>query len=104
MNTNLAWKIAGVGPQTRLVAEEAARRAGMRLEERLDEAVEQAAAEASAGAGDGDGEDDWSDAVEQRVERLDLVLERDVGHGQVVNDLGDERADIDQPPKRCKRV
>ena len=39
MNTNLAWNVAGVGPQTRLVAEEAARRVGMRLEEWLDEAV-----------------------------------------------------------------
>src|SRR5260370_670346 len=43
MNTNPAWSIAGVGHQTRHVAEEAARRAGMRLAEWLEQAIEQAA-------------------------------------------------------------
>ncbi len=64
--------MAGVGRQTRLVAEEAARRAGMRLEEWLDQAVEQAL-ETSARAQERAGGDDWPD-IERR---LDGISRRD---------------------------
>src|SRR5260370_5160541 len=70
MSTNLAWNIAGVGPQTRHVAEEAARRAGMRLEDWLDEAIAEQAAELGPRSEEHDGEYDWPDAIERRLERI----------------------------------
>ncbi len=74
MDTSQARNMAGVGRQTRLVAEEAARRAGMRLEEWLDHAVEQAL-ETSARAQVRDGGDDWPDAER----RLDGISRRERG-------------------------
>src|SRR5260370_32162394 len=69
MNTNPAWSNAGVGQQTRHVAEEAARRAGMRVEEWLDEAIEQAAG-SGARSEERYGEDAWADAVDRRLDRI----------------------------------
>jgi localization factor PodJL len=69
MNKAAAWSVRGVGRETREIAEEAARRAGMSLGDWLDEVVAEQAAEQGVSA------DDWNeneklDAIGERLSRL----------------------------------
>jgi localization factor PodJL len=69
MNRAAAWSVRGVGRETREIAEEAARRAGMSLGDWLDEVVAEQAAEQGVSAEDWD-EDGKLDAIGERLSRL----------------------------------
>jgi localization factor PodJL len=69
MNGATAWNVRGLARETRLFAEEAARRAGMSLGDWLDEAVADKAAEQGVEPGDLE-PDDRLDAIGERISRL----------------------------------
>jgi localization factor PodJL len=69
MNKAAAWSVRGVGRETREIAEEAARRAGMSLGDWLDEVVAEQAAEQGVSADDWD-ENEKLDAIGDRLSRL----------------------------------
>ena len=69
MNRAAAWSVRGVGRETRDIAEEAARRAGMSLGDWLDEVVAEQAADQGVSVNDLD-EDDKLDAIGDRLSRL----------------------------------
>src|SRR5271156_6186428 len=69
MNKAAAWSVRGVGRETREIAEEAARRAGMSLGDWLDEVVAEQAAEQGVSVADLN-EDDKLDAIGDRLSRL----------------------------------
>src|SRR5271154_4249375 len=91
MNRAAAWSVRGVGRETRDIAEEAARRAGMSLGDWLDEVVAEQAADQGVSVDDLD-EDDKLDAIGDRLSRL-------YRHPAAVpRDAGEERRA--QPPER----
>jgi localization factor PodJL len=69
MNRAAAWSVRGVGRETRDVAQEAARRAGMSLGEWLDEVIADQAAEQGVDPDDFD-EDERLDAIGDRLSGL----------------------------------
>src|SRR5271156_1269191 len=69
MNRAAAWSVTGVGRETREIAEEAARRAGMSLGDWLDEVVAEQAAEQGVSADDWD-EDEKLEAIGDRLSEL----------------------------------
>jgi localization factor PodJL len=87
MNKAAAWSVRGVGRETREIAEEAARRAGMSLGDWLDEVVAEQAAEQGVSADDWD-EDDKLDAIGDRLSRLSR---RERAPATAPRDAGDER-------------
>ena len=81
MNRAAAWSVRGVGRETRDIAEEAARRAGMSLGDWLDEVVAEQAADQGVSVDDLD-EDDKLDAIGDRLSRLSrhpAAVRRDAG-------------------------
>ncbi|MFZ0210522.1 MAG: hypothetical protein WAL59_31205, partial [Roseiarcus sp.] len=81
MNRAAAWSVKGVGRETRDIAEEAARRAGMSLGDWLDEVVAEQAADQGISVDDLD-EDDKLDAIGDRLSRLSrhpAAVRRDAG-------------------------
>src|ERR1700722_13484837 len=81
MNRAAAWCVTGVGRETRDIAEEAARRAGMSLGDWLDEVVAEQAADQGISVDDLD-EDDKLDAIGDRLSRLSrhpAAVRRDAG-------------------------
>jgi localization factor PodJL len=87
MNKAAAWSVRGVGRETREIAEEAARRAGMSLGDWLDEVVAEQAAEQGVSADDWD-EDDKIDAIGDRLSRLSR---RERAPAAAPRDAGEER-------------
>ena len=69
MSSAAAWNIRGVGRETRVFAEDAARRAGMSLGDWLDEVVAEKASEQGLEPNDLD-RDDRLDAIGERIARL----------------------------------
>jgi len=69
MESATAWKVAGVGRETRAFAEEAARRAGLNLGEWLDEIIAERAAERGVDPADLR-RDDRLDAIGERIAGL----------------------------------
>ncbi|MGA2494798.1 MAG: hypothetical protein ABSF67_17955 [Roseiarcus sp.] len=69
MESATAWKVAGVGRETRAFAEEAARRAGLNLGEWLDEIIAERAAERGVDPADLK-RDDRLDAIGERIAGL----------------------------------
>src|SRR5277367_5965737 len=93
MNRAAAWSVRGVGRETRDIAEEAARRAGMSLGDWLDEVVAEQAADQGISVDDLD-EDDKLDAIGDRLSRLSR-------HPAAVRrDAGEERRAPRPEPKR----
>src|SRR5271155_5521178 len=93
MNRAAAWSVRGVGRETRDIAEEAARRAGMSLGDWLDEVVAEQAADQGISVDDLD-EDDKLDAIGDRLSRLSR-------HPAAVRrDAGEERRAPRPAPKR----
>src|SRR5271156_6910877 len=81
MNRAAAWSVRGVGRETRDIAEEAARRAGMSLGDWLDEVVAEQAADQGISVDDLN-EDDKLDAIGDRLSRLSrhpAAVRRDAG-------------------------
>src|SRR5271156_4181087 len=93
MNRAAAWSVRGVGRETRDIAEEAARRAGMSLGDWLDEVVAEQAADQGISVDDLD-EDDKLDAIGDRLSRLSR-------HSAAVpRDASEERRAPRPEPKR----
>ena len=69
MDSATAWKVRGVGRETRVFAEEAARRAGLSLGDWLDEVIADRAAERGVDPADLR-RDDRLDAIGERIARL----------------------------------
>ena len=69
MESATAWKVAGVGRETRVFAEEAARRAGLNLGDWLDEVIAERAAERGVDPADLR-RDDRLDAIGERIAGL----------------------------------
>jgi len=69
MDSAMAWKVTGVGRETRVFAEEAARKAGLSLGDWLDEVIAERAAERGVDPADLKG-DDRLDAIGERIARL----------------------------------
>ncbi len=69
MDSATAWKVRGVGRETRVFAEEAARRAGLSLGDWLDEVIAERAAERGVDPADLR-RDDRLDAIGERITRL----------------------------------
>ena len=80
MESATAWKVTGVGRETREFAEEAARRAGLNLGEWLDEIIAERAAERGVDPAD-----------LRRDDRLDAIGERIAGLAQREDRLEEER-------------
>ena len=80
MESATAWKVAGVGRETRVFAEEAARRAGLNLGEWLDEIIAERAAERGVDPAD-----------LRRDDRLDAIGERIAGLTRRDDRFEDER-------------
>jgi localization factor PodJL len=80
MESATAWKVAGVGRETRVFAEEAARRAGLNLGEWLDEIIAERAAERGVDPAD-----------LKRDDRLDAIGERIAGLARREDRLEEER-------------
>src|SRR5271154_5229511 len=94
MNRAAAWSVRGVGRETRDIAEEAARRAGMSLGDWLDEVVAEQAADQGISVDDLD-EDDKLDAIGDRLSRLSrhpAAVRRDAGGERRAARPGAERA------------
>src|SRR5271163_4303555 len=93
MNRAAAWSVRGIGRETRDIAEEAARRAGMSLGDWLDEVVAEQAADQGISVDDLN-EDDKLDAIGDRLSRLSR-------HPAAVRqDAGEERRAPRPEPKR----
>ena len=104
MNKAAAWSVRGVGRETRDIAEEAARRAGMSLGDWLDEVVAEQAADQGISVDDLD-EDDKLDAIGDRLSRLSrppAAVRRDAGeergtHGAGAAMVSDRGGPREQP-------
>ena len=83
MESATAWKVTGVGRETRVFAEEAARRAGLELGDWLDEVIAERAAERGVDPAD-----------LRRDDRLDAIGERIAGLAR-----RDERSEDDRRPR-----
>ena len=80
MESATAWKVTGVGRETRVFAEEAARRAGLNLGDWLDEVIAERAAERGVDPAD-----------LRRDDRLDAIGERIAGLARREDRFEDER-------------
>ncbi len=80
MESATAWKVTGVGRETRVFAEEAARRAGLNLGDWLDEVIAERAAERGVDPAD-----------LRRDDRLDAIGERIAGLARRENRFEDDR-------------
>jgi len=80
MESATAWKVTGVGRETRIFAEEAARRAGLNLGDWLDEVIAERAAERGVDPAD-----------LRRDDRLDAIGERIAGLARREDRFEDER-------------
>jgi localization factor PodJL len=80
MESATAWKVTGVGRETRVFAEEAARRAGLDLGDWLDEVIAERAAERGVDPAD-----------LRRDDRLDAIGERIAGLARRENRFEDDR-------------
>ena len=92
MESATAWKVTGVGRETRVFAEEAARRAGLNLGEWLDEIIAERAAERGV-----------SPADLRRDDRLDAIGERIAGLARREDRVEEERRARPQLEPRWSR-
>ena len=101
MNRAAAWSVRGVGRETRDIAEEAARRAGMSLGDWLDEVVAEQAADQGISVDDLD-EDDKLDAIGDRLSQLSrhpAAARRDAGE-----DKRSPRPERKRPGEEARRT